>query len=76
MGTIHDNVTIFVTLIASNMRATLCYMSLSVTLETVILFMRHHIDLEGGIIVALSYCTAFSFSTSEMESVSICSPFS
>ena len=32
--TIHDNVTIFVTLVASNMRAILCYMSLFLALET------------------------------------------
>ena len=44
MGTVHDNVIIFITLIASNMRAISCYMSLFLTLETVILFMGHYID--------------------------------
>ena len=42
--TIHDNVTIFVTLIASNMKAISCYMFLFLTLETVIFFVRHHVD--------------------------------
>ena len=42
--TIHDNVTIFITLIASNKRAISCYMSLFLTLETVIFSMWHHID--------------------------------
>ena len=50
--TIHDNVTIFVTLIASNMRAISCYMSLFLTPETVIFFMGHHVDwVEGEIIM-------------------------
>ena len=42
MQTIHDNVTIFITLIASNMRAISCYMTLFPTLDTVLFFMGHH----------------------------------
>ena len=41
--TIHGNVTIFVTLTTSNMRAISCYMSLCLTLETVIFFVWHYI---------------------------------
>ena len=44
MWTIHDNVTILVTLEASNGRAISCYMSLFLPLETVILFIGHHVD--------------------------------
>ena len=44
MWTIHDNVTIFVTLKASNIRAISCYMSLFLALETTIFFMGHHVD--------------------------------
>ena len=44
MWTIHDNMTIFVILIASNMRAISCYMTLFLTLETVFFFMGHHLD--------------------------------
>ena len=42
--TVHDNVIIFIILIASNMRAILCYMSLFLALETVIFIMGHHVD--------------------------------
>ena len=76
MWTIHDNVTIFVALIAPNMRASSCYMSLFLVLESVIFFMRHHIDCEGGMIIAVNCCAALSFSTSEMASVSVWGPFS
>ena len=51
-------------------------MSLFLTLETVIFFIGEHVDMDGEIIVAVSCCTALSFSTLEMESVSVCSPFS
>ena len=44
MWTIHDNVTIFVTLEASNIRAVLYYMCLFLALETAIFFMGHHVD--------------------------------
>ena len=44
MWTIHDNVTIFITLVASNMRAFLCYMTLFLTLETANFFIGHNID--------------------------------
>ena len=46
MWTIHDNVTIFATLITSNMSAIICYMSLFLTLETAVFFMGHHVDCE------------------------------
>ena len=42
--TIHDNVTILVTLKASNVRAISLYMSLFLALEAVIIFIGHHVD--------------------------------
>ena len=44
MWTVHDNVTILITLKASNIRAISCYMSLFLALETAILFIGHHVD--------------------------------
>ena len=41
--TIHHNVTILITLEASNVRAISCYMSLLLALKTVILFIGHHV---------------------------------
>ena len=46
MWTIHDNVTILITLKASNVRAISYYMSLFLALETVIFFIGHHVDCE------------------------------
>ena len=69
--TVHDNVTIFVTLIVSNMRAILCRMSLFLTLETVIFFVWHYVNCGKGMIVAVSCCLALSFSTSKIVAVSV-----
>ena len=44
MWTIHDNVTILITLKASNVRAISCYISLFLALETAIFFIAHHVD--------------------------------
>ena len=44
MWTTHDNVIIFITLVAPNMRAISCYMSLFLALEIAIFFVQHHID--------------------------------
>ena len=42
--TIHDNLTTLITLETSNARAMSCYMSLFLTLETVILFIGYQVD--------------------------------
>ena len=44
MWTIHGNMTILITLEASNVRAIPCYVSLFLALETVVLFIGHHVD--------------------------------
>ena len=74
--TIHDNVTIFTALIASNIWGISCYMSLFLALETVISLCDITSTVEGGMIIAVTCCTALSLSTSEIASVSICGPFS
>ena len=45
--TFQDNVTIFFAFIAPNVRAMSCDISLLLTLETAILFIRHHINYQG-----------------------------
>ena len=44
MWAVHDNLTIFITFKASNVRAISCYMSLFLALKTVILIIGYHVD--------------------------------
>ena len=77
MWTIHDNVAILITFKTPNVGATSCYVSLFLTLETAwssSLYIMLNVD--GGIIMVVSCCTALSFSTSDIAWLSVCGPFS
>ena len=76
MWTIHYNVTVFITFETPNVGAIPGYLAMFLALETSIFFICHHADVDGGVTVAVSCCTALSFSTSDMASLSICGPFS
>ena len=71
MWTVHDNITIFITFIAPDLRAVSCDMSWFLTLETAILFVQYHINCGRGMIIAMSCCAALSFFTYKMASVSV-----
>ena len=75
MQAIHYNVTIFITFKAPNVRGMPDYVAMLLALETSSSFIIMLI-IEGGVIVAVSCCTMLSFSTSDMASLSVCSPFS
>ena len=74
--TVHDNVTVLITLEIPNDGAFSCYMSLFLALETVIFLVWHHVDCKWWSNHGVSCCTALSFSILHIALLNICGPFS
>ena len=76
MWAVHYDVTVLITFKTPNVGTMSCYVIMFLALETSILVICHHVDQDGGVLVVVSCCTAFSFSTSDIASLRVCGPFS
>ena len=76
MGAIQYNVTIFITFKIPNVGAMHGYVACSWHCKHLSSLFFIILTIDGGVMAAVSCCTALSFSSSNIASLSVCSPFS